>query len=62
MKTVWCQIADITAVECYNEAVDMEISIHRSRLGRFAGARLPPYWGIRMLRFMLQWHLILDMM
>jgi hypothetical protein len=26
VKTVWCQIADITAVECYNEAVDMEIS------------------------------------
>lgn len=25
MKTVWRQIADITAVECYNEAVDAEI-------------------------------------
>ena len=44
MKTVWCQIADKTAVECYNEAVDMEISYPSEPTRAFRGC-----WGAALL-------------
>ena len=44
MKTIWRQIADKTAVECYNEAVDTELRYPSEPSKAFRG-----YYGAALL-------------